>query len=177
MAAVVFEQVRSRAQKEIAGVFVREYLASLNARLLLEYATSFDAEGMVRSDLSDGKKFYPPDGRFYLARYDGHTAGIGCLKKLESNIGEIQRMYVRPAFRGNGLGRAIATRLIEEARRIGYRRLRLESLEFLTAAHGLYRSLGFRDIDPYDHSSMRAYQRSHQLDRYFGMTVFMELEL
>lgn len=164
-------------QYENVGLLIREYLASLNAHLMLEYGMSFDAGAMIRSDLSDEEKFRPPGGRLYLARYHGHVAGIGALRKLDGNVAELQRMYVRPAFRGNGIGLAIATRLIEDARAIGYSRLRLESLEFLKAAHGLYRSLGFREIDAYAHNGMSAYQTHHRLDRYYGITVFMEMEL
>ena len=60
---------------------------------------------------------------------------VGCLKKLEKGMGEIQRMYVLPSFRGKGIGRAIVNRLIVETQSIGYRRLQLESMEFLEAAH------------------------------------------
>jgi len=67
--------------------------------------------------------------------------------------------------------------LIADAKAIGYRLLRLESLKFLEAAHSLYRSLGFHEIDPYSENSMEAYQPSEQLDRYYTITVFMEMEL
>lgn len=177
MARISFEQVSSREQRDTAVVLIREYLASLNARLILEYAMSLDVEAMVQSDVTDARKFHPPSGRFYVASYGGHLAGIGCLKRLDGHVGEVQRMYVRPAFRGNGIGRAIATRLIEDARAAGYHRLRLESLEFLKAAHALYRSLGFREIDPYAHNGMSAYQSHHQLDRYYGISVFMEMDV
>lgn len=177
MNEVQFAQVQSQQQKEQAGALIREYLDSLNERLGRDYGMSFDAEAMVQSDLTDPRKFHPPHGRFYLAEYQTKTAGVGCLKKLDTETGEIQRMYVLPAFRGKGLGRAIAGRLIDEARAIGYRRLRLESLEFLGAAHALYRSLGFRQIDPYEHNSMATYQSRQQLDNYYRITVFMEMEL
>ena len=68
-------------------------------------------------------------------------------------------------------------RLIKEARAMGYRQLKLESLEFLTAAHAPYRSLGCREIDPYADNSMESYQAAEQLDQYYGITVFMEMAL
>jgi GNAT superfamily N-acetyltransferase len=104
-------------------------------------------------------------------------AGVGCLKRLDAHTSELQRMYVLPAARGKGIGRAIALRLIDEAKAIGYQQLRLESLEFLAAAHALYRSLGFRQIQPYAHNSMEAYQRREQMNKYFTITVFMEMDL
>ena len=86
-------------------------------------------------------------------------------------------MYVPPEHQGKGVGRAITNRLIDDARSMGYRQLRLESLEFLDAAHSLYRSVGFQEIDPYADHSMEAYQPAEQLDRYYSITVFMEMDL
>jgi GNAT superfamily N-acetyltransferase len=174
---VEFEQVESEEQKKKAGGLIREYLEWLNERLAREYGMEFDVEAMVKSDLSDTHKFHPPQGRFYLARYQYQIAGVGCLKRLEPSVGEVQRMYVAPTFRGKGIGRAIANQLIDDARAIGYKRLVLESLEFLDAAHSLYRSLGFHDIDPYVDNSMKSYQSAEQLDQYYSITVFMEMDL
>jgi len=96
----------------------------------------------------------PPGGRILLAEVDGAVAGIGCLKQLSPEIGEIKRMYVRPAFRRLGLGRLLLEGLLEEGRAIGYESIRLDSTRFMTAAHTLYRSYGFRDIDPYPESEI-----------------------
>ena len=86
-------------------------------------------------------------------------------------------MYVLPTYRGKGIGRAIINRLIDDARSIGYCLLRLESLKFLDAAHSLYRSVGFHEIDPYADNSMKSYQPAEQLDQYYSITVFMEMDL
>ena len=177
MARISFHQVKSSQDLEQAGLLIREYLAWLNERVKKDYSLEFDIEAMVKSDLTDPHKFQPPSGRFYLVRYDGEVAGVGCLKNLGEDIAEIQRMYVPPHFRGKGLGRAIVNRLVEDARQIGYHRLKLESLEFLEAAHQLYRSVGFQNIDPYTENSMKAYQAEATLDQYYAITVFMEMEL
>ena len=177
MDEVQFEQVTSDEQKTLAGSLIREYLDWLNDRLRRDYGMAFDVESMVESDLSDTHKFHPPDGRFYLAWYRTQLAGVGCLKKLAPEVAEVQRMYVLPAVRGHGIGRAIVDRLIADARSLGYRTLRLESLTFLTAAHSLYHAVGFRDIAPYAENSMRPYQSAQQLDQYYSMTVFMEMAL
>jgi GNAT superfamily N-acetyltransferase len=177
MEEIEFHQVTNDAQKEQSGELIREYLDSLNTRVQQDYDIEFDVDAMVLSDLTDQAKFHPPSGRFYLVKFDGHTAGVGCLKKLHDGIGEVQRMYVSPDFRGKGIGRAIANRLIDDARSIGYRKLKLESLEFLNAAHTLYRSIGFREIDPYVENSMESFQPEEQLDKYYSITVFMEMDL
>jgi putative acetyltransferase len=72
------------------------------------------------------------------------------LHKLESAIGEMKRLYVRPQFRGRGLGRVLAERIIADARHIGYRQLRLDTVEpVMKTAVAMYRRLGFHDIAPY----------------------------
>jgi GNAT superfamily N-acetyltransferase len=177
MKEVLFYQIEIAEHKQQAGVLIREYLEWLNERVRSDYGIEFDVESMVASDLSDSEKFHPPYGRFYLVQYKGDISAVGCLKKLEEGVGEIQRMYVLPDFRGKGIGRALVNRLIEDARSIGYHRLKLESLEFLEAAHSLYRSVGFREIDPYADNSMKSFQDAENLDKYYSITVFMEMNL
>ena len=177
MESVQFFQVESEEQKEQASTLIHEYLEWLNERIRQDYNIEFDVMAMVHSDLENPRKFHPPEGRFYLVQYDGQIAGVGCLKRLDNEVAEIQRMYVHPAYRGKGIGRAIVNRLIEEARSMGYRQLKLESLEFLEAAHTLYRSAGFKEIDPYADNSMESYQAVEQLDKYYAITVFMEMDL
>jgi GNAT superfamily N-acetyltransferase len=177
MTEVTFQRVESDEDKRRADALIREYLEGLNERVQRDYGIEFDVEAMLVSDLSDPEKFHPPDGRFYLAHYRGDIAGVGCLKRLTEGVGEIQRMYVPPSFRGKGVGREILNCLIKDARLIGYRRLKLESLKFLEAAHSLYRSVGFREIDPYADNSMKSYQDAKNLDKYYSITVFMKMIL
>ena len=106
-------------------------------------------------ELNDlGVKYGPPEGCLYLLRVDGKTAGCGGMKKLDATRCELKRMYIRPAFRGLGLGRAMALRIISRAREAGYREMLLDTLPFLTAAQALYRSLGFCEIERYNDSPM-----------------------
>ena len=91
----------------------------------------------------------PPDGLFYLVEVDGALVAMGGLRRSGDGVAELKRVFVRPAGRGRGLGAAITRRLIEDARRFGYRRVRLDTMPFMHAAQALYESLGFVDCAPY----------------------------
>ena len=88
-------------------------------------------------------EYAPPRGRLLIARDGGEPVGCVALRPLGALEGEMKRMYVRPSHRGTGLGRALAERVIAEARACGYRQLKLDTLPHLAAALALYRSLGF----------------------------------
>jgi GNAT superfamily N-acetyltransferase len=103
----------------------------------------------VQQDIQQIAKFQPPYGRLLLAIYNGTVCGLGSLKSINSEIGEIKRMFVAPAFRRVGAGRALLNGLLLEARKAGYQKVRLDSPRFMEAAHSLYRSVGFRAIEAY----------------------------
>ncbi len=95
--------------------------------------------------------YAPPGGVLLLARdaETGSAAGCVALRRLDDATGEMKRMYVRERYRGSGLGRKLATAVIEEARRRRHARLVLDTLPKLTSAIALYRDLGFRECAPY----------------------------
>jgi GNAT superfamily N-acetyltransferase len=97
--------------------------------------------------------YAPPAGGLWLAYVSTatavETAGCVALRPVGDGLCELKRLYVRPAFRGSGLGRALAVRAIARARAIGYRAVRLDTAAFLPAANRLYAHLGFREVAPY----------------------------
>ncbi|WP_394993935.1 GNAT family N-acetyltransferase [Emticicia sp.] len=103
----------------------------------------------VKDDIKKIDKFLPPNGRLIMAFVDEKACGIGCLKSINEEIGEIKRMYLDPSFRQIGAGRAILQALLNAAKETGYKKVRLDSPKFMEAAHTLYRSVGFKDIEPY----------------------------
>ena len=136
--------------------------------LFEEYAASLDTDlcfqGFAEELAGLPGDYAPPGGRLLLALQDGQTAGCIALRPVNTGVCEMKRLYVRPAFRAHGVGRALVDRLIHEARSAGYQHLRLDTLPSMTGAQALYRRLGFHEIAPYYDSPVEG-------------AVFLELQL
>jgi putative acetyltransferase len=137
-----FVDADSPAQIAQASELFLEYAQSLGFSLCFQ---NFDSElAGLPGD------YAPPEGRLLLVEYEGQLAACAALRKLESGICEMKRLYLRPQFRGKGVGRILAERIITEARQIGYHRMRLDTVEpVMKDAIAMYRKLGFKEIAPY----------------------------
>jgi len=140
------------------GVELVEAISSEQAEqaraLFLEYAESLDFSLCFQSFDEEVKNlpgaYAPPTGRLLLALQQGQSAGCVALRLLEPKICEMKRLYVRPAYRGKGLGQMLVERVIAEARAIGYERMRLDTVaSSMQDAVALYQRRGFREIEPY----------------------------
>jgi ribosomal protein S18 acetylase RimI-like enzyme len=135
-----------------------EHAISQARTLFREYSLLNGVEVCLQdfgAELSSLSGFYGrPTGRLFLALHDGpagQDAPIGCvgLRKLEEEICEMKRLYVRPGFRNEGAGHALVEKLIAEARAMDYKKMRLDTLPIMREAQALYRNLGFVEIPPY----------------------------
>lgn len=127
----------------------------------------FTYQGLQQELAEPPGKYVPPDGRLLIAIQYAETAGCVALRKIDRGICEMKRMWIRPEFRVKGIGRALAETVIDEARKIGYTRMCLDTGKFMKEAQALYRSLGFKDIEPY-------YEITNEMRK---MMDFMELSL
>ena len=136
----------SAALETVRQLFL-EYADELQENLCFQ---SFDAE--VKDPM---KKYGPPKGALFVAYWNEVPAGCIALQPLkEEGVCEMKRLYVQPAFRKYGIGRALVERLIDEAHQLSYSKMRLDTLERLKPAIALYKSLGFETIHAYNENPL-----------------------
>ena len=180
------DQAETPEEIEEVRRLLREYEASLGVSLCFQ--------GFERELAQLPGEYAPPGGRLLLCSagvspavagashsrtrgQDAHPAGaggetpalhqaVGCvaLRRVDDETCEMKRLYLRAGFRGRGAGRLLAVAIIGEARKIGYQKMRLDTLAEMREARTLYESLGFKRIEPYYHNPMQG-------------VIFMELEL
>lgn len=151
----VITSTSSNDMGEVRKLF-REYEAFLGIDLCFQ---DFEQE---LADLPG--KYSPPSGALMLIRTGERVAGCVALRELEQGVCEMKRLFVRPEFRGRGLGRRLAERIVEEAKLMRYRRMKLDTFEFLDGAVYLYKQMGFRKIGSY-------YDNPHEEVQYWELNL------
>ena len=141
---------------------LEEYVASWFEDGGPVHIKEFEAHKYQMNNL--GECFGPPDGCLLIAKYNEEAAGCVALRKLTGDRCEMKRLYVKPKFRGLKIGRKLAETIIEQARKIGYKYMRIHTITALEEANRLYESLGFNEINPYEYTPR-------------DDSVFMELKL
>ncbi len=139
-------EVTSTEDVQVIRELFDEYAVSIGIDLTFQ---NFEQELIHIADI-----YMPPEGALLLAKQDGMPAGCVGLRKMEGRRCEMKRLYVRPKFRGKGLGRALCSRIILKGRQLGYREMLLDTLSSMIGAQALYRSHGFRETVPYYHNPL-----------------------
>jgi ribosomal protein S18 acetylase RimI-like enzyme len=149
-------QVQTEAEVKSVVQLFQEYAASLGFDL------GFQNFAEELANLPG--EYAPPDGRLLLALDDSKVAGCVALRKLENQVCEMKRLYVKPGCRGLGIGKALAQTIVAQAQEMGYTAMRLDTVPSMRHAQRLYESIGFVEIEPYRYNPIPG-------------TRFMELDL
>ena len=152
--------------KNLIREFVKWHLQrhADDARFTNEY---FDRKDLEKELAALPGKYAMPEGRLLLALYNNEPAGCVALRKIDTGSCEMKRMFVYPKFHGKRIGHALAEAIINEAKKIGYSSMKLDTSWRQVEAQSLYQSFGFKKIEPY-------YELSEKLKSWL---VFMELKL
>jgi putative acetyltransferase len=134
-------QAEDRKDCETAKSLIVEYTASLDI--------NFDFQHLHRELQEFPGHYAPPRGRVLLAKSGNQIAGCVCFRHLTNDVCEMKRLYVKPEYRGQAIGKRLALAVIREAKTIGYHCMRLDTLPTMSAAKALYQTLGFTRIEPY----------------------------
>jgi GNAT superfamily N-acetyltransferase len=117
----------------------------------------------VATHLEDFTALKPPNGIVYLLDIEGSIVGMGALKKLKHDVGEIKRMYIQPSYRGKGYGKLLLNKLLEKGRVFGCSTFRLETSRFMKAAQHIYNSAGFVERGEYPEVETPVMRRQYQI--------------
>ncbi|HME37444.1 MAG TPA: GNAT family N-acetyltransferase [Steroidobacteraceae bacterium] len=143
-------EAQTAVQFAAARSLIEEYAAQLGAAMGVDLGFQ-----NLAAELNQLAQMYgAPSGCLLLAGRNAEWVGCGALRRFSDEVCEMKRLYIKPSERGANLGRHLTERLVAKARSLGYRRMVLDTLEDMIAARSLYRSLGFRETQPYYYNPM-----------------------
>jgi len=123
-----------------------------------EYAVAIDVDltfqNFEQELIHIAEMYMPPKGALLLAKHEGAPAGCVGLRRINTRRCEMKRLYVRPTFRGKGIGNALCRKIISKGRQLGYREMLLDTLSSMMGAQKLYRTHGFKETVPYYHNPL-----------------------
>lgn len=152
---------------------LRGFYAELSPRLVAIGSAAVDTDFWVEDFWRNAEQFLPPKGRIWVARdATGKTLGWGTLRQIRPDAGEMKRLYVRPAMRGQGIARRLVQARIDDARAMGWRHLFADTFRDNVEMQTLYQSMGFRFIAPYPESGVATTSND-----YAWTLKFMQLDL
>ncbi|MFZ4620629.1 MAG: GNAT family N-acetyltransferase [Bacteroidota bacterium] len=145
---------------QLIPVTTAEQIATIRT-LFLEYQQwlnfSLCFQGFDKELAGLPGKYAPPAGRLYLAEFEGTIAGCIALRPMEeSGVCEMKRLFVREEFRGKGIGKFLTKTILSDAVEIGYRTMRLDTLQRMETARALYKNLGFTEVPAYYHNPLES---------------------
>ena len=146
-----------------------ENLCEVQPLIASELNMNLDVDEYLENNLANLNQFTAPYGGLFIAQIEGKTIGCAGFRQNSQEIAEVKRMYVKPEYRRQGIGRALLQTVINQTRNIGYKKLRLDTACFAKQAQALYHSFGFQKIPPYLESDIPEYLHPKW--------VFMELQL
>ena len=156
-----YEIVETETQLKLFLIMYKEYL---------EYLASIGHDIVTNPKLPDIEQELKSrdmaQDRQIIAHFDDELAGCIGLEKMDDDVCEMKRMFVKPEYRGKGMGKQLAELIVEEGKKMGYKYMRLSTLTYLKEALNIYRSLGFKEIGPY-----------YEDDANIEDIVFLEIEL
>ena len=137
-----------------------EYLAWIREQIEKRYGIDVSPPGgetveeYAEKSIDDVLDLIPPEGICYLLKAEGDYVGMGAIREVRSGVGEIKRMYIKPGYRGRGIGSGLLRRLLGKGREFGFTRVFLETGKFMATAQNLYRSAGFVEREEYDETEV-----------------------
>lgn len=162
---VEFIPINLNVHKSLLVDLNEEYLSWIARELKKHYDVDiFNMEGTIQNNKIEQKvlirayakasveqltSYIPPEGIYYILQIDEKIAGMGALRKIKMNVGEVKRMYIRPEYRGQGLGKILLSQILRKAKEFRFSTIRLETGKFMTTAQFIYHEAGFREIDEY----------------------------